>query len=213
MKLNVLITAGPTREHIDPVRYISNASSGKMGYALAESARRRGHKVVLVSGPVSLKNPSGVKTIRIKTAGEMFAQVKKYFSWCDVMIGAAAVADYRPVATFKQKLKKSARNMLLRLAPTEDIIKTFASEKGRRIVAGFALESDNLFASAKKKLKTKKLDLIAANYPESIGSDKGTVWIINAAGDIEAIKNKSKNYIAGRILDEITEIYKRNSAR
>lgn len=212
MKLNYLITAGPTREYIDPVRFISNASSGKMGYAIAEEAASKGHNVVLVSGPVSLPRLAKVKVVPVVSAKEMFDAVKKYFSNADILIGAAAVADYAPVKFSKKKIKKNAKDAFIKLMPTKDILGYFGSIKNGRVIAGFALESNNLIKEAKRKLKTKNLDIITANYPENIGGDKGSVWLINKNGDITALKNMPKKRIAERIINETIKTHKLDKA-
>jgi phosphopantothenoylcysteine synthetase/decarboxylase len=202
MKLNFLITAGPTREYLDPVRYISNASSGKMGYAVASAARSAGHNVMLVTGPVEIPKPKGVKLVHVVTAAQMSAETKKLYSWADVVIATAAVADYGPALRSRSKIKKSGKSMTLKLEPTEDILSYLGKHKKAQVLIGFALESVNLIKSARAKLLAKNLDAIVANYPDSIGADRGSVWIINSEENIEAVKNATKVQIAKRILDE-----------
>jgi phosphopantothenoylcysteine synthetase/decarboxylase len=183
-----LITAGGTREYIDPVRFISNASSGKMGYALARAAIKAGHKVTLITAVKNsefrIKN-SKLKTIDVETAAQMFTAVKKYFFKCDYLIMAAAVADYTPVKKSKVKIKKSKTNLVIKLKPTDDILSWAGKHKkerrttsdGPRIVVGFALEDKNLRANAQKKLKEKSLDMIIVNSPAVIGEDRSAVQI------------------------------------
>ena len=213
MKLTFLITAGPTREYIDPVRYISNASSGKMGYALAESAVRKGHRVILISGPTDLPKPGRVELVPVVSAEQMFKKTLKYFNAADVVIGSAAVADYKPSHEAKQKLKKKPGKLSLSLAATKDILKYLGKIKKKQILAGFALESKNLFAEAKKKLKRKNLDLIVANYPDSIGSEKSSAWILDDMGGISAHKGMTKKRIAERIINETIKLAAARKAR
>jgi phosphopantothenoylcysteine synthetase/decarboxylase len=213
MKLNILITAGPTREYIDPVRFLSNASSGKMGYAIGAAAKAAGHKVVLISGPVSLPRPRGIKFVRVVSAAQMASEVKKRFAAADIFFSTAAVADYRPAQTLASKLKKSRRNLTLKLHPTEDILAYLGAHKKSQVLVGFALETKDLIKSAREKLSKKNLDLIAANYPEAIGVDRSSVWLVNADDDIQAIKNAEKKKIAKRIIDEAVRIFEARRAR
>ena len=206
--MRILITAGGTREYIDPVRFISNASSGRMGYALARTALGAGHTVTLITTPTSLRVPKNAKVVRIETAAQMFEAVKKHFRRCDCLIMAAAVADYTPACPAKTKIKKTGQSMTLRLKSTPDILKWVASHKNdgrrmrdeRRIVVGFALEDKNLRTSAEKKLKEKNLDMIIANKPPAIGADKSTVHIKRRKSRWTKIENVTKTTIAKRIL-------------
>jgi phosphopantothenoylcysteine decarboxylase/phosphopantothenate--cysteine ligase len=183
--MRILITAGGTREYIDPVRFISNASSGRMGYALAREALKAGHKVTLITAPSSLSVPEDIKVVRVETAAEMFEAVKKHFEKCDCLIMAAAVADYTPCRKSKVKIKKANEDLTIRLKPTVDILKWAGKHKNesrvtsheRRIIVGFALEDRNLRKNAEQKLEEKKLDVIIANKPEAIGSEKSSVHI------------------------------------
>lgn len=161
--MRILVTAGPTREHLDPVRFLSNRSSGKMGYAVAEAARDRGHDVVLVSGPVAIPAPRGILTERVVSADEMLAAVHRHFETCDALIMAAAVADWRPATLSHQKLKKLRTTAELRLEPTADILASLRLLKGVRVVVGFAAETDDMLAEARRKCVDKGLDLIVAN--------------------------------------------------
>jgi phosphopantothenoylcysteine synthetase/decarboxylase len=162
--MRILITAGPTREALDPVRYLSNRSSGRMGYALAEAAVEAGHEVVLVSGPVSLAKPAGVEVIAVESAREMFEAVRKNLMGCDAAIFAAAVADYRPVSVSEQKIKKTGERLVLELERTEDILGSARSVFGfRGVLAGFAAESEKLVEHAREKLERKGCDVIIAN--------------------------------------------------
>ncbi len=168
--MNILITAGPTRESLDPVRYITNRSSGKMGYALAEAARGAGHEVTLISGPVNLSVPEGITLIRVESAKEMFLAVESQISKAAVAIFAAAVADYRPATQAKQKIKKSSAILTLELEKTEDILGSARQVFGfSGILVGFAAETENLIANAHDKLVRKGCDLIIANDVSQIG--------------------------------------------
>lgn len=161
--MNFLITAGPTREPIDPVRFISNRSTGKMGYALAEAAHEAGHEVTLISGPVALTPPQGVQVIDVTTACEMLHAVEAALPAADIYISTAAVADWRPATPSPTKLKKSAMSGTLQLVPNPDILKTIAPLKGDRIFVGFAAETGDPQAEAQRKLIDKQLDYIVAN--------------------------------------------------
>jgi phosphopantothenoylcysteine synthetase/decarboxylase len=201
-RFTCLITSGPTREYIDPVRYISNASSGKMGYALAAQAAKRGWNVLLVSGPVAQPAPEGVRVVKVVSARDMFNAVKKHFAQCDVLIGAAAVADWRPRTVSRVKIKKSIAAPVIRLTPNPDILKEMGRRKTGQVLVGFALETNGLIASARKKLLEKNLDLIVANKPGVIGKDSSEVLLIGAGGKPSKVRG-SKTYIAKRILDAI----------
>src|SRR6201996_2648439 len=166
--LNVLITAGPTRERLDPVRYLTNRSSGKMGFAVAEAAREAGAHVTLVTGPVQLATPAGVTRIGVESAREMYAAVHRQIDKADVFIAAAAVADFQPVTIAKQKIKKHGGMVKLDLEPAPDIVKSVAEMNKRPLVVGFAAETNDVEENARLKLKRKKLDMIAANQ---VGED------------------------------------------
>lgn len=175
--MHFLITAGGTREYIDPIRFISNASSGKMGYALAHAAEEAGHKVTLISAS-DLQPPIGVEFVGVDSAEEMFAAVKKHFNKCDCLIMAAAVSDYTPVRPAKTKIKKTGKFLTIKLKPTTDILKWAGKHRKRnQIVVGFALEDKAIRTHAEKKLKEKNLDMIIANTPAAIGAEKSTVQI------------------------------------
>jgi len=183
--MHFLITAGGTREYIDPIRFISNASSGKMGYALAHAAEEAGHKVTLISAS-ALQPPIGVEFVGVDSAEEMFAAVEKHFNKCDCLIMAAAVSDYTPVRPAKTKIKKTGKFLTIKLKPTTDILKWAGKHKKvkskkakdkRQIIVGFALEERDVKGRAEKKLKEKNLDMIIANTPEAIGAEKSTVQI------------------------------------
>jgi phosphopantothenoylcysteine decarboxylase/phosphopantothenate--cysteine ligase len=161
--LNVLITAGPTRERLDPVRYLTNRSSGKMGFAVAQAAREAGAHVTLVSGPVQLQTPTGITRLNVESARDMYAAVHRHIAEADVFIAAAAVADFQPVTVAKQKIKKQGTSVRLDLEPAPDIVKSVAEMAKRPFVVGFAAETNDVEDNARSKLKRKKLDMIAAN--------------------------------------------------
>jgi phosphopantothenoylcysteine decarboxylase/phosphopantothenate--cysteine ligase len=203
----ILINAGPTREFIDPVRFISNPSSGKMGYALAEAAEQRGAEVTLVSGPVALSAPAGVRRVEVETAEEMFRACEQNFKTCDIFIASAAVGDYRAETPLKQKLKKGATKISLQLKSNPDILKTLSlAKKNGQVVVGFAAETENLLENSRKKLKEKRLDLIIANEisPSNTGfqSDDNEVVLIYPEG-IKKLPRLSKQEIAVELWDFI----------
>lgn len=202
--MRILITAGPTREAIDPVRFLSNRSSGKMGYALARVAARRGHIVTLISGPVALRPPAKVSFVAVMTADEMLAAVKRCLTRCDALIMAAAVADWRPRRVSAQKIKKATGYRLLRLEPTPDILKQLRSKKGRRVFIGFAAETEKMLAGARRKLMEKGLDLIVANDVSRRDSgfevDTNRVTLMEAGGGVKALPIMTKMKVAARIL-------------
>ncbi len=207
--LTVLVTAGPTQEAIDPVRYLSNHSSGKMGFALAEAAVERGARVVLVSGPVALPTPPGVERIDVTTAGEMLAAATSHGN-ADVIIAAAAVADYRPSEAAPQKIKKSDADLVLRLRKNPDILATLAG--GRRegqTFMGFALETENGRENALRKLQEKRLDWIVLNDPgdegAGFGTDTNRVTLLGRDGTERALPLMSKRDLARVLIDAITE--------
>jgi phosphopantothenoylcysteine decarboxylase/phosphopantothenate--cysteine ligase len=202
--MHFLITAGGTREYIDPIRFISNASSGKMGYALALAAIKAGHKVTLISAS-DLQPPVGVDFVGVDSAAEMFAAVKKSFAKCDCLIMAAAVADYTPVKKSKIKIKKSNRNLIIKLKPTVDILKWAGKHRRRnQAVVGFALEDKAIRTSAEKKLKGKNLDMIIANTVAAIGSDRVSVQIKTPDRKWLKLPHTTKTKIAKKIVDLLT---------
>ncbi len=205
--MKLLITVGPTREPIDPVRFLSNRSSGKMGFALAEAAAARGHRVTLISGPVALQTPKAVRVVRVVTAAEMLTAVKLQLKKCDALIMAAAVADWTPARIAKRKMKKGgAQRLTLVLKPTADILKTIAPLKGKKIFVGFAAETHNVTAEAKRKLREKNLDLIIANDVTAPGAgfeiETNRVTIIDA-WSTEELPLLSKRAVAEHILARV----------
>jgi len=183
--VNIIVTSGPTREAIDPVRFISNHSSGKMGYALAEEGRDRGYRITLISGPVCLSDPDGIEVVRVVSAEEMCRAVVERIESCDCLIMAAAVADWRPAFPSDKKIKKDDGGLTLELEPAPDILRSVSGRKGKRIFVGFAAETGDPFEEAKRKLVDKNLDMIVANdvsLPDSgFGSDKNRISIITAS--------------------------------
>src|SRR5437588_4888764 len=159
-RVRFLITAGPTREPIDPVRYLSNRSSGKMGYAIAEAAIEAGHEVILISGPVDVDRPRGVAVVSVSTSDEMFAAVCQHTSRCDILVMCAAVADYKPAKVSKSKIKKRGENISLELVPTRDILASLPKDR-QYVVVGFAAETENVEANARKKLQEKNCDVVS----------------------------------------------------
>lgn len=208
----VLVTAGPTRESIDPVRYISNRSSGKMGFAIAQAARMRGASVTLISGPTSLSTPPGVDLVRVTTASEMYERVLAAVDAHDLVIKTAAVSDFAPVEPAAQKIKKSsgADELVLRLKKTPDILEAISKREARPFTIAFAAETEHVDEHARAKLAAKKVDLIVANdvSDPTIGfdSDQNAVTLIDRAGGSVSVGRASKLAIANRILDRALEL-------
>jgi phosphopantothenoylcysteine decarboxylase/phosphopantothenate--cysteine ligase len=206
----VLVTAGPTYEDLDPVRYLTNRSSGKMGYAMAQAAARRGAKVILVSGPTSLETPAGVRRVDVRTAEEMHAAVTKDFAGCSIGIFAAAVADYRPVEKHAEKIKKSGASLTLQLESTVDILQEMARSKGDKFIVGFAAETADVAQNARKKLAAKNLDLLVANDVTAEGAgfehDTNVVSLYYRDGRDTVVPKMSKAEVAQRVLDEIVRL-------
>jgi len=195
-----LITAGPTREPIDPVRYISNRSSGKMGYAIAEAALEAGHEVVLISGPVGLKRPRGAAVVPISTSDQMFDAVQEQTRNCDVLVMCAAVADYKPVAVFTKKLKKRDAKLSLELIPTRDILASLPKSR-KYFVVGFAAETESIETSARKKLLKKNCDAVVANDARiAMESDENQVEIYFRDGETKKISRASKKIVAHELI-------------
>jgi phosphopantothenoylcysteine decarboxylase/phosphopantothenate--cysteine ligase len=202
--IRCLITAGPTREFLDPVRFISNPSSGKMGYALAEAAVEAGWTVDLVAGPVGLKEPDGVILYPVVTAEEMYHQVDALFDACDVLIMTAAVSDFRPKVQHAEKEKKSSASMTIEFEPTIDILKTVTTRKSHQMVVGFAAETNDVEAYARRKLVEKKCDWIVANdiSKEGVGfmEDTNEALLIGAAGELTTLGPAAKRTIASELI-------------
>ncbi|MBI4624824.1 MAG: phosphopantothenoylcysteine decarboxylase [Verrucomicrobia bacterium] len=206
--MRCLITAGPTREHLDPVRFLSNGSSGKTGYALAAAAAGRGWHVDLVSGPVALQVPVGVTVHRVISAAEMFAACQLHFASCDLFIAVAAVADYRPREVAKEKKKKAGGPVSLELVPTVDILKTLAAtRRGGQIIVGFAAETNEVETNARRKLHEKRLDWIVANDVSRVeigmNADDNAVVLLGRDGARVAFGPASKADVAEFILRHV----------
>jgi phosphopantothenoylcysteine decarboxylase / phosphopantothenate---cysteine ligase len=206
----ILVSAGPTCEDLDPVRFITNRSSGKMGYAVAEAAAKRGAKVILISGPVNLDTPAGVERIDVRTAEEMRRAIMERFANASIAILAAAVADYRPAQPRPEKIKKGSAPLAISLEPTTDILAEVAKNKANRMVVGFAAETDRLAENARKKLTSKNADLIVANdvTAEGAGFDRDTnvVTLFSRDGRDLALPKMPKSEVAQRILDEVLRL-------
>ena len=209
--MHILITAGPTREAIEPVRYLTNRSSGKMGYALAEAAREAGHEVTLVSGPVNLAAPADIAVINVESAREMFCAVQSHISKADMAIFAAAVADYRPLIQVTQKIKKSSATLTLELERTEDILGSARSIFGfRGFLVGFAAETENLIEHAQDKLVRKHCDLVIANDVSQVGigfeSAENAVTLCLPEGRTVTLPKQSKTLLARELIHQITAL-------
>lgn len=195
----ILVTAGNTREMIDPVRYLSNVSTGMMGYEVAREARHAGHPTVFISGPTPLARPRGVKCVSVVSSTDLQRAVRKYFRWCDVLFMTSAVCDFRPAQRANRKIKRKP-NLNLKLVRTPDILKGLAKVKGNRTVVGFCLETENLMANAAKKLREKKLDYIVANFlgggNKPFGRHKTSVWVLGRNGSVTTLRNVSKARVA-----------------
>jgi phosphopantothenoylcysteine decarboxylase/phosphopantothenate--cysteine ligase len=206
----VLITAGPTQEPLDPVRYISNRSSGKMGYALAEAAAARGARVILIAGPVHLSAPKGVEIVPVRTAVEMRDQVFEHLAPAGIVIKAAAVADFHLTKVPEQKVKKTAARISLELDPTPDILAELGRKKGDRLLIGFAAETQNLQAEARRKLESKNCDMVVGNLvgksDTGFESDQNEVVLAMRTGETVALPRAPKREIADRIFDQILKL-------
>ena len=203
--MRIVISAGPTREAIDPVRYITNRSTGKMGYAIAEAAREKGLEVVLVSGPVNLERPEGVEFIQIESAAEMAQAMKQSAENADIIVMAAAVADYRPKQYSTSKVKKSDGDMCIELERTEDILLSLGkNKKPGQILVGFAAETDDLLQNAQGKLERKNLDYIAANIVgvpgRGFGADNNAITLLSRDGSRTEFALQSKEALAESLL-------------
>jgi len=199
-----LITAGPTREPIDPVRYLSNRSSGKMGYAIAEAAIDAGHEVVLISGPVDLDPPRDAELVSVSTSDEMFDAVHDHLKDRDVLVMCAAVADYKPKQVSETKIKKRDANLSLELTPTHDILATLPKQDRQYLVVGFAAETENVEANARKKLQEKNCDIVVANdvsrADSGMESDANEVTILFRGGEMKKISRAPKKIVARELI-------------
>jgi phosphopantothenoylcysteine decarboxylase / phosphopantothenate---cysteine ligase len=198
-----VVTAGPTREPIDPVRYLSNRSSGKMGYAIADAVIAAGHEVVLISGPVNVDLPSGARLVAVSTSDEMFEAVHQQLAGCDVLVMCAAVADYKPPKVSPRKIKKQNAPVALDLVPTRDILASLPQDR-QFLLVGFAAETDDLEENAKKKLREKHCDIIVANdVGVGMESDENEVTLFFKSGEIEKISRASKKIVARELVKKL----------
>jgi phosphopantothenoylcysteine decarboxylase / phosphopantothenate---cysteine ligase len=206
----VLITAGPTCEDLDPVRYLTNRSSGKMGYALADAAVRRGARVILISGPTALDAPQGIERISVRSTEQMHRAVLAHLSPATIVIMAAAVADYRPVAQHPEKMKRESNHLTVELEPTPDILADVAQIRGERILVGFAAETGSVAENARRKLASKSADLIVANDVTTQGAgfdvDTNIVTLYSRDGRETSLPRMSKLDVAHRVLDHVLEL-------
>ncbi len=214
---HVLITAGPTREKIDPVRYITNHASGKMGYAIAEAARDRGAKVTLISGPTTLARPDGVEFIAVESVQEMFDAVMEQLPHCDIVVKSAAVSDYRPKHVAEHKMKKGDGPLDLALEKAPDILKTIGERKTKQFVVGFAAETQNVLQQAQSKLERKNLDMIVANNVllegAGMGSDTNIVTLLTRGGEQLALDKLSKRAVADKLFDAVLAVQEHRPLR
>jgi phosphopantothenoylcysteine decarboxylase/phosphopantothenate--cysteine ligase len=201
----ILITSGPTRQFIDPVRYLTNASSGRMGRALAEAALALGHDVVVVSGPVEVEYPSQARIVPVVSTEDMLAAAAKEFENCDGLIGAAAPCDYRPMRVESHKIAKTGQPLDLHLIETDDVVATLSAKKGRRWVVGFALETEDHRLRALAKLEKKFCDLMVTNGPQAISALDNDVEVLTPAGEVLASISGTKEEVAAQILSIIEE--------
>jgi phosphopantothenoylcysteine decarboxylase / phosphopantothenate---cysteine ligase len=211
-RARVVVTAGPTREYVDPVRYLSNVSSGRMGFAIAAAAAERGHRVTLIAGPVRLETPPGVERIDVESAREMLAAVSKAFRKADALYMAAAVADWRPKKRLAGKWRAKdggAETASLELVRNPDVLATVARRKGKRLVVGFALETGDGLRRARRKLASKNADFIVLNDDSALNSDRTTVILLAKDGTATSHTNRTKSEVARALVD----LLERNGAR
>jgi len=197
---HILITSGPTRQYLDPVRYLTNASSGLMGKSLAEAALAAGHEVVIISGPVELSYPEAAEIVQVVSTEEMLTAAREAFERCDGLIGAAAPCDYRPVRVESGKIAKTGEPLQVNLVETDDIVATLAASKGKRWVVGFALETEDHRLRALAKLERKHCDLIVSNGVEAISAADNRIEIINSAGTVLKQVTGAKSHVAQQII-------------
>lgn len=204
----IVVTAGPTREYVDPVRYLSNVSSGKMGFAIAAEAARQGCKVTLVAGPVRLETPAGVKRVDVESAREMLAAVRKAFAGADALIMAAAVADWRPARRLSGKWRKKddgTDRAVLELVKNPDVLATVAKRKGRRVVVSFALETGDGERRARRKMARKNADFVVLNDASALNAERSSATILGVDGSRRELLNKPKREIAAALVALVAE--------
>ena len=203
--MRILITAGPTREYLDEVRYLSNASSGKMGYAVAAAAVASGHEVILVTGPVALTPPPGCTVVSVETTEQMGRACLEAFGDCDGVVAVAAVCDYRPLCRHEGKLTKTGEAVSVEMIETDDVLATLGAGKTDQFVIGFALEASNPREGALQKLRAKNCDAIVVNGIEAIGSEENSIELIDASGSVAAAWNGLKSELATRLIEWIDQ--------
>ncbi len=212
--MNIIVSAGPTQEPIDPVRFLTNHSTGTMGYAVAEAARDAGHNVILVTGPTQLRQPRGLDVIEVTTAREMHRAVLSRFRKSNCVIMAAAVSDFRPVHYYTRKIKRTGAARTLKLVRNPDILSLLGQQKRDKVLVGFCMETSALIANARNKMKTKNMDLIVANKigvkKNAFGSGPTSVHIIGPAQQMAPLKAMSKRKIARILLEKIEHIWYKN---
>ncbi len=205
--MKILVTAGPTREYLDAVRFISNASSGRMGIYMAEAAAERGHQVSLVLGPTSVRPGTGIEDVRdVTNAEEMHNAVFERFHRCDVLIMAAAVSDVRPEKTHRKKVKKSELDDRITLEPTPDILAEAGRRKQHQTLVGFAVESERLEQHGRSKFRQKNLDLLVLNRPSAMGSRRNQVHLMDESDSLERLPELEKSELADRLIDRVLNI-------
>ena len=209
--LNVLVSAGPTREHLDEVRFFTNASSGRMGYALASAAARRGHRVTLVAGPTALRDPARVRVVHVVSAVDMQRALTRAFPRCDVLFMVAAVADWRPATRLPGKVPKSGRPLSVRLVPNPDIVTGLAARKGARVVVGFAMEVQDALARARAKLVRKRLDLLVLTDASVAGGGRTTAIVLAPGGETFRVAGVTKAALAGRLVTAAARLHARRA--
>jgi phosphopantothenoylcysteine decarboxylase/phosphopantothenate--cysteine ligase len=207
-KLNILVSAGPTREPIDPVRFISNYSTGLLGWEIARQAKGRGHRVILISGPTALAKAKNIRLIDIQTPRQLEKELRKRFSWCDCLIMTAAVCDFRPHSVAGKKIKREKNsNLSLKLKQNPDILKGLGRRKGKKMLIGFSLDTEDLQKNAQRKLRQKNLDLIVATSRDSnsfpFGKVKLDALIIDKTGQEERLRQVTKKNLAQILLKKI----------
>lgn len=201
--MRILVTAGPTREYLDAVRFLSSPSSGRMGFACAREAARRGHRVTLVTGPVELPDPAGVRTVRVTSAREMHRAVLRAFPGADAVLMTAAVSDYRPARARSTKIKKTGRAMTIRLAPNPDILADLGRRKSGQILVGFAVEVQDAVANALAKLRRKNLDYVVLNSPRAFGSGRISATIFRGGRAVKRFRGAAKESVARWLIQAV----------
>ena len=205
--MNLLVTAGPTREFLDEVRFLSNLSSGRMGYAIAGAARRAGHAVTLVSGPTGLPAPEGVVRVDVESASEMLDAIRSRWAAAEALVMAAAVADWRPALRMPGKMKKDGQERLsVEMVRTPDILLELSKDKGNRLLVGFALETDGLLAEASRKMGTKSLDVVVANSLENLGSERASATVLTQDGQARPWTDLPKDEFGKRLVALVEEL-------